>query len=337
MQTIPLSTPMSLGQLLDRAFRLYRARFQRLVLTAALFFVPLAIVSGLLMGVVVGSYWELLFNTIEQPVAVDEWTILQAGGVTMALSLVVSLLALILGTFAFLSLLAQADANAMGRDVSIPSSVRAAVSRFWPFVGMSVLVGLIGVGIAIVAYLIFFILVFVFAGVIAALETTTDSSGVAAVGVVILILALIVGLMFMLLLPFAYLTTRWLVAPVVIMTERQGPIEALRRSWRLTKGNFWRLFGLLVLLFILNSLVLVLPLTLIQFVTITVMPLQMIGPLNGVWSALNYLISVLWYPLLALTLTLVYYDLRVRKESYDLELRIQAVESSARPGNPPAP
>jgi uncharacterized membrane protein len=338
MQTIPFSAPMSLGQLLDRAFRLYRVRFRKLVLTAALFFVPLAMVSALLMGTAFNSYFGLLLSATEQPAAFDERTVLQASGVTLALSLVVGLFGLILGAFAFLSLLAQADANALGRELSIAASVRTALSRFWPFVGMSLLTGLIAAGIAIVAYLIFFILIFIFAGVLTALGGALDSdSVVVAVGAVILIIALFFGLMFLLLLPLAYLTTRWLVAPVVIMTELKGPVDALKRSWRLTEGSFWRLFGLLVLLFILNGIVLALPLSLIQFIAFAVTPSQMFGLLNGALSGLSNLLSILWYPLLALTLTLVYYDLRVRKENYDLELRIQALEASARPSNPSTP
>ncbi|GIV73819.1 MULTISPECIES: glycerophosphoryl diester phosphodiesterase membrane domain-containing protein [Caldilinea] len=338
MQTIPFSAPMSLGQLLDRAFRLYRVRFRKLVLTAALFFVPLAMVSALLMGTAFNSYFGLLLSATEQPAAFDERTVLQASGVTLALSLVVGLFGLILGAFAFLSLLAQADANALGRELSIAASVRTALSRFWPFVGMSLLTGLIAAGIAIVAYLIFFILIFIFAGVLTALGGALESdSVVVAVGAVILIIALFFGLMFLLLLPLAYLTTRWLVAPVVIMTELKGPVDALKRSWRLTEGSFWRLFGLLVLLFILNGIVLALPLSLIQFIAFAVTPSQMFGLLNGALSGLSNLLSILWYPLLALTLTLVYYDLRVRKENYDLELRIQALEASARPSNPSTP
>ncbi len=337
MQAIPFPAPMSLGQLLDRAFRLYRARFGKLALTAALFFVPLAVISALLMGVVANSYFGLLLGAVEQPAAFDEWTVLQASGATIALSLTVSLFGLILGALAFLSLLAQADANAMGRELSIGASVRLGMSRFWPFVGMSLLVGLIASGVLLVVYLVFFILAFIFAGVIVALATVADSSRVAAVGATVLLLALVFGLMFLLLLPFAYLTTRWLVAPVVIVTERLGPTTALSRSWRLTEDSFWRLFGLLILLFILNSVVLTLPLTLVQFAAFAAMTPQMFGLLNGALTGLGYLVSILWHPFLALTLTLVYYDLRVRKENFDLELRIQALEAAARPRTLPAP
>jgi hypothetical protein len=42
-------------------------------------------------------------------------------------------------------------------------------------------------------------------------------------------------------------------------------------------------------------------------------------------------------PLLALTLVLVYYDLRVRKENLDLDMRIRALEMAVRPPTLPAP
>ena len=45
----PLSGPMSVGDLLDRAFRLYRARFGVFLLTAAIFFFPAGIISAVVL------------------------------------------------------------------------------------------------------------------------------------------------------------------------------------------------------------------------------------------------------------------------------------------------
>jgi hypothetical protein len=55
-------------------------------------------------------------------------------------------------------------------------------------------------------------------------------------------------LSFILLLAFiAFWTRLALVAPVAA-AEQGGPIEIIRRSWGLTRGNFWRLLGFLILL-----------------------------------------------------------------------------------------
>ncbi len=197
------------------------------------------------------------------------------------------------------------------------------------------LVTLISLGVLIAIYVAIIVVTLIFAGVFAALAAVTDQSDIAAVGAVILIITLMFGLAFVMMLPFAYLTTRWMMAPVVIVTERLGPTGALSRSWRMTEGSFWRLFGLLILLFVLNSIVLSLPLTLVQFLAIAVLTPQLLGVLNGAITGLSYLISILWYPFLALTLLLLYYDLRIRKENYDLDLRIQALEATVRPTSLP--
>lgn len=330
MQAMPFQTPLGLGQLLDRAFRLYQRHFGRMLLTAAIFFVPLGILAALLMGVTMDSYFGILLSAVDMP-APNESAFLRASGAALAVSLFVGGLGLALGALAFLSVTAQADANASGRELSIGASVRAGFTRFWAFVGLALLVTLISFGVLMLIYMALLVVGVVFAGIIAGLAALTDANGIVAVGAIILSVVLFMGFFFVMLLPFAYLTTRWIVAPVVILTERCGPVSALSRSWRLTDGSFWRLFGLLVLLVILNGVVLSLPLTLIQFIAVFLMTPQIFGLVNGVLTGLGYLVSILWYPFLALTLVLVYYDLRVRTENLDLDVRIRALEAAVRP------
>lgn len=336
MQAMPFPTPLGIGQLLDRVFRLYRLRFGRLVLTTAIFFVPLAVLSALLLGVAMSSYFDLILNAVERP-TLDEEGLLLAGGTTIGLSLLMAGFALILGAAAFLATLAQADATVNGQEMPVGASVRVGLSRFWTFVGLSLLVALIAVGVLIVIYLGVFLAALLFAGLLAGLSAMTDGSDLVAVGALVLIMVLLFGLILIMILPLAFLATRWFVAPVVILTERCGPVAALRRSWRLTEGSVWRLFGLLILMFVLNGVVLSLPLTLIQFFAVILLTTQLLGAVNGVLTGLSYLISILWYPFLALTLVLVYYDLRVRKENFDLELRIRALEMAVQPPTLPSP
>lgn len=336
MQATPFQAPLGIGQLLDRVFRLYRQRFGRLVLTAALFFVPLAVIAALLMGAAMNSYFGLLLNTGDLS-RVDESRMLGAGAATIGVSLFVAGVALVLGALAFLTLLVQADDAVYGREVSIGASVRSGLSRFWVFVALSLLLTLITFGVTMVVYFVLIVVGLVFAGIFAGLGSLTEGNGIVAVGAMFLMFGLIIALILLLLLPLAYLTTRWFVAPVVILTERCGPVQALRRSWQLTEGSFWRLFGLLVLLFILNGVVLGLPISLLQFFAVILMTAQVLAVANGLFTGLSYLVSILWYPFLTLTLVLVYYDLRVRKESLDLDLRIQALEMAVRPPTLPGP
>lgn len=47
-----------------------------------------------------------------------------------------------------------------------------------------------------------------------------------------------------------------LVAPVIAVEGARNPIAALRRSWTLTRGNFWRILGFLALVFVLFFVIL---------------------------------------------------------------------------------
>lgn len=53
-----------------------------------------------------------------------------------------------------------------------------------------------------------------------------------------------------------YIAVRLIVAAPVTTAERVGPVGVLKRSWELTSGNWWRLFGFLVLLLIAALIVL---------------------------------------------------------------------------------
>jgi len=55
------------------------------------------------------------------------------------------------------------------------------------------------------------------------------------------------GLAFLLLIPLAvFAGIRLMLLSAVIMGEAGGPLDAIRRSWALTRGHFWKLFGFVI-------------------------------------------------------------------------------------------
>ncbi len=111
--------------------------------------------------------------------------------------------------------------------------------------------------------------------------------------------------------PAAYLSARWVAAAPAVMLEQQSPIAALRRSWALSKSNIWRCLGFVILLTLFSSLVIGLPLSVAQQVATILMPTQfaliaMVGAIAG------YLASILYQPIYATGMAMLYYDLRVR-------------------------
>src|SRR5690606_22645735 len=103
-----------------------------------------------------------------------------------------------------------------------------------------------------------------------------------------------------------------------IIAEQLGPIASLQRSWELTQRGVWRIIGYVVLLGVLNMFVLASPVWLIQLL-LSLVPLPA-EVFLGISTAAGSIISIIWQPLYAIAIVLLYYDLRVRHESYDLTL-----------------
>jgi hypothetical protein len=92
----------------------------------------------------------------------------------------------------------------------------------------------------------------------------------------------------------------------------------MSRSWSLTRGHRGRIFRVISVVFVLMTLPIM---ALGGFATTRAGPEGFAGTEGLAFSAVASLLSALIQPLLYCALTVAYYDLRVRKEAYDLELR----------------
>ena len=104
--------------------------------------------------------------------------------------------------------------------------------------------------------------------------------------------------------PFLYLFVMWLFIDEAIMIEGRGAIAALGRSMELVRGSWWRVFGIVVVfvLILLGTSKVVLEL----------------GYTISIGLIVPAVATVLVLPILLIGRTLVYLDLRVRKEGYTL-------------------
>ena len=123
---------------------------------------------------------------------------------------------------------------------------------------------------------------------------------------------------FVALIAVLWLSLRVSVANPPIVLERSGPIQALRRSFRLTQGNVWRALGVLLLASVLTGLVGG------AISSALNAALSGLGGSNAafafIWAAISGTISTaITAPLGAALAVLFYFDLRVRKEGFDLE------------------
>jgi hypothetical protein len=130
-----------------------------------------------------------------------------------------------------------------------------------------------------------------------------------------------VGLLF-LAVPGIFLYIKLVVAPVALMVEGTGPIGAMERSWRLTKGLWWRVFGVQVLRVVLGWFGLGL------FQTLALGLSLVTGPAGWLFSAIGGSVAqLLVYPFVVSVTVVLYFDLRIRKEGFDLAVTAQQLQA----------
>lgn len=115
----------------------------------------------------------------------------------------------------------------------------------------------------------------------------------------------------------------------VVVLENHGYFTALRRSKELVQGYFWKVAGALFLTMLLGYVVMgviTFPGGMLMGINMftTVMhggaPSSMSPWSMAVMMGTSLIANLLFYPFLGIMVTLVYYDLRIRKEGFDLEL-----------------
>jgi hypothetical protein len=194
----------------------------------------------------------------------------------------------------------------LGRKVSFSEAWHNA--RLLSVIGAALLLGLIDFGpIAIVI------------GLVIVLAVGHAGGFAAAVGVVGGIAALVAFVLF---------GVRLCLTMPAVVLERLGPRAAIGRSWGLSRGSFWRLFGIkLLTLFIISiaTVLIELPFDLAAGgstiiaggdVTATSSVVLVLVTAVGVIVALS-----LMQPMKTGTTVLLYLDLRMRREGLDLALR----------------
>lgn len=127
--------------------------------------------------------------------------------------------------------------------------------------------------------------------------------------------------------PLVFLLVRWCVAVPAMLAERTGPAGALGRSWDLTRDGFWRLLGVLGVMLVLYYVVS----SVLGTITVGAILVPLLPPVvRGVLAlTVSYLAGGLVYPVVSLCLVLVYFDLRVRRESFDLDQLAHLAEVEA--------
>ncbi len=334
MTTFPISGPLSLGDLLDRTFRLYRAHFGLFVRTAALFLVPMLVASGLLTGAASADSFALLAGMMTGDVSTQPTSDTGTQGWVFLLSG----LSMLVNGFVVLVLTRQSIDALHGEEQPIGQSLATGWKRLWTYIRMLIWQGLVYFAVTAGLLLVLGILVFLIVAAATVVGLSLDLGSlldfdspagiVAVIGAGILVFCGYILAVILVMLPIIYYASRWIVAVPVLLDGEWRAREALRRSWALTQGHIWRAVGYSVLLWLLSFLVVSLPVIVAQMGTTALFLADQMFLAVALSTAVSAIFSILWVPFNSSALVLLYYDLRVRKESYDLDLRIDQMAAA---------
>ena len=243
MPNPPTLRELTLGEVLDVSFGLYRSLFAPLLMVAVV-----SQVLPMILGVYLGASGELFLN--------------------LGLSLLYLLLAVILGSLGIAASTFIVSDAYLGRGVSALAALGRAASILLRIVALSMLTSLlIGIGF----------LLLIVPGVL-----------------------LLAGLI--------------LSTVVLVLESPEGPVAAMGRSWELTRGFRTKV---LLAMFVAFLLLLVPSIAVGGAAGLLGDP---DGRLSLLVLVLESVLQVFIYPYVYVVMTVLYYDLRVRKEGFDLEL-----------------
>ncbi len=332
MHTPTRLRPMDLGDLFDAGFRLYRSQFLTFIGIVAILQVPMAI-AQFVAQIMFGNVFTQLMRLSSQPGAIigaDPFNTLPITdllwfyAILVGLALFQYLIAQNLVGGALTSAIARGYAN---QPIGILEAYRYGMRHF----GALLLASIAQAGIGIIGFVVAFGCM-----IGAALVGVRAIPGISSAGAIAITVLMIVVLLVVLVPALLFFYTRFLLTVPAIMLEELGPLAGLGRSWRLIRGSFWRTAVIVLLLGLLSYLISSLPAQLASF-AITIgsrgdMQRVMLG--FSVATLVGYLGLIVVQPLQTMIQIFLYYDLRVRKEGYDIEMMArQGLEDGIRGGH----
>jgi hypothetical protein len=134
--------------------------------------------------------------------------------------------------------------------------------------------------------------------------------------------------------PGVWLFTSWSVAVPALVVENKGPVQAMGRSFELVRRRFWPVLGAVALSYLIYFVVG----QVIGLITGAATFSGAATPSSGdLWvSTIGSIItSVLVLPFMAAVFIVLYFDLRVRAEGYDLQVMASEIPQDQPPSQLP--
>ncbi|MFC6578746.1 hypothetical protein ACFQBS_18630 [Planomonospora parontospora] len=327
---IPLR-PLTLGDIYNGAVQFIRDNPKATLGLSAVVAVALQVISLIITVVILGSLAVTLTDMITSPGRSgdpDQVLAVMGGAIAGVFAGVLATLVIqMIGTVLLSGMLTSVLGRAVfGEHISIGEAWRLTRGRVLPLLGLAVLSAVMVYGAFIAIFLVGNVL----------LAVLIAASGPAWLAILLFIACLLGAVVVA-----AFLYTKLSLAGPVVVLERAGVGAAIGRSFHLVKGDFWRVFGILLLTAIVTGLVgmvMGLPFT---FAGEAVSPAD---PLTGIQTGIaglalaglgGIIASTITYPFSAAVTALLYADRRMRGEAFDLVLQTAATDRGRGLGTSP--
>jgi hypothetical protein len=306
---VPLR-PLGLGTIISAAFGVLRRHALATFGPALLVCLALAIVKSLGTVALLTSFLSSASDDVNAVGAVSNG--LGGALVTFLASTALDLA----GTQLVLAIVSLATAGSTVGERRRPGAIwRRTRGRRLAIVGWALLVALVAfVGIGVVV------------GVVVALAVAGGAVGT-AIGFVLLGIAIPGALVL-----WAWLTTKLAFVPPALVVERLRMGAAVRRSWRLTRGRFWRILGIRLLVTVMvgaAQALLGIPLQLLASIVASLLlpngstaddGTTLLVLVTVITQGAGAFVTAVTLVLTTATTSLLYVDVRMRAEGLDLEL-----------------
>ncbi len=316
MSAPPALHPLGVGELLDAAIYVYRKSFVTLVGIGAVVAVPLLLLQSAAAFINAPVDPFFVGQLARTPSSLSPSTLSFA---YMGATAITALLGAIAGVFEIAALSFVVSERRMGRRVTIGDAYRQAFHHWTALLGSAILVQLLSFAAFGLIFAPFVLTVI--APMLAPRNTALvlGASLLSCVSMAFLIPALIA---------VVYFTVRWSFTTPAIVLENLGALRGMGRSWRLVKGSFWRILAVLMVVGVLVNLLTYIVLLGVQFGAWSFLRGSLVLS-TIVGSAGGAVIAAMIQPIEYAVITLLYYDMRIRREGYDLQLALDELKQSA--------
>lgn len=282
--------PLSVGELLDRTFRLFRKNFLTFVLIAVIMQLPVSILQiGSALMVNNFAFNPAAGNPFDNPGAILS-TVLVSFGIGFASFIITQV-----GTAA----LTQAVSDSyLGRPVSFDSAFSRMGNTWFTLILATIVGGFFMFGLTIPLIL---------------------GSLIPCLG----FLVALIGFFFL----GAVASILFSLLPPVVVLERASVIDAIKRAWALSKLRFWWVLGYLFLLTVLTIVIIFGPAAAIGAVLGIVLGEMSVLVQSIVQQSASLVLTAVFLPIRIAAVTLMYFDLRIRFEGFDLMVLASANET----------